>query len=361
MRISDVVDQLAVELPKHCNDFTTNISITSLTRSGTTVTATAASAHGLIVGNQVNIQGAQTPIVISSLTRSGLIGSMTTATDHDITEDFGFSVVIEGATEAEFNGTFTLLRVPNRRELTFTMADSGATTATGSPLLLSGSNTYDSYNGIREITVVPSTTTFEYEVTSTTAYSPASGTIVLKSLPRISGALDVESALAVYTQQSTDQAWAFVIMGDGVVSKSRGISTDATDGIQSNHFFNQKIIQGIQVLVFLPTSSELAARYTRDRCEELLSPICKSLLRAKLPSLIETDNNPLMLVSHGAEAYTSAFYVHQYTFEASLQLGETDTYQPSGDVAFRDFNITTASTLGTGEITTDIDLDDEPL
>ena len=350
-----------MNLPKHCDDFTTNVSVTSLTRSGTTVTATTSAAHGLVVGNTVNVSGAQTPIVISSLTRTGLLGSLTTATDHDITEGDGFSVIIEGATEAEFNGTFVLQSVPNRRNVTFIMADSGATTATGSPLLIGAANTFDSYNGLQAVTVVPDTTSFQYEIGSSTAYTPASGTITAKTLPRISGAVDIDTAIAAYTEHAAGAAWLFVVMGDSSVSKSRRISTDATDQIHSGHFFNQKIIQTVQLFVFIPTSSEIAARASRDRCEELLSAVCRSILTARMPSLVENDNNPLMLVNHGAQGYTNAFYVHQYTFEATMQLGETDIYTASDDVAFRDMAITMATDLGTETFDTDIDLDDVPL
>lgn len=355
------MSHLAAILPGQCDDFTTNLSVTSLTRSGTTVTATTATAHGLVVGNQANIQGAQTPIVISSLTRSSVIGTLATATDHDITENAGFNVQISGATEAEFNGTFALLKVTNRRTITFTMADSGATTATGTPLLLNGSNLYDSYNGLKAITAVPSTTTFRYEIGSSTAYTPASGTIQAKTLPRIAGCVEFDVALSAYTKQTSGNAWMFVVVGDGVANKSRKNNSDAVDNLHTAHNFNQRLIQSVQLLVFLPTSSEIAGVAAKDRCEELLQPITKSILRMKFPTLISGDNNPLMIVNHGMQAYNSAFYVHQYSFEATLQLTEDDIYIPSDDVAFRDMNITTASDFGTETFTTDIDLDDTPL
>lgn len=360
MRASDIVNQLAVVLPGLVDDFTTNIVASSLTRAGTTVTVTTAAAHSLSVGNQANITGALTPISCG-ITRVGIVATVVTTADHDMTENAGFDVQIEGATEAEFNGTFTLLSVPNRRTLTFQVADSGPTVATGAPLLLNGSSPFQSYNGLQEITAVPTSTSFEYEIADSTLFTPASGTIVAKTLPRISAGLDIDRLVAAYTKHDADVAWLFVVMGDAVADKNRGIDTDSTDNLQRGHFFNQRLIQTVQLFVFFPASAQIAGRAARDRCEELLSPICQSVLSAKFPSLVENDNNPLMITGHGLELYNSAIYVHQYAFEATLQLGESDIFKPTDDVAFRDMDITIGLDVGTETFNTLIDLDDEPL
>jgi hypothetical protein len=343
------------------DDFTDQFAVTSLTRSGTTVTATTSAPHGLSVGKQVNITGAKTPIAITSITRVGIVATLASSADHDVTENAGFDVQIEGATESEFNGTFTLLTEPNRRTLTFQVADSGPTSATGSPLLLSGSSPLQSYNGLREITAVPTTTTFEYEVTDSTLFTPASGTIVAKTSPRISAAVDFERLIDAYTKQKVDEAWLFVVMGDALADKNRNIDTDSTDNIQNGNYFNQRLIQTVQLFVFIPSSGEIAGRDARDRAEELLKPICNSILGVKFPSLVENSNNPLMLSGHGLQAYNTAFYAHQYAFEATLQLGPSDIFVPTDDVAFRDMDLTIGLDVGTETFNTLIDLDDEPL
>jgi hypothetical protein len=361
LRAKDIVNQLAIYLPTFVDDFTTQYSVSSLTRSGTTVTVTTTSPHGLSTGQQVNINGAQTPIIISSITRTGIIAEIVTFSDHDLTENAGFNVQIEGATEAEFNGTFILHRVINRRTIQMIVDDSGPTLATGSPLLLNGSNLFQTYNGLREITAVPTTTTFEYEVTDSTLYTPASGTIIAKTNPRISSAVDFDRLLDAYTKQKVDDAWLFVVLGDSLANKDRNIDTDATDNIQNGNYFNQRIIQNVTFYLFLPTSNEIAGREARDKAEELLKPICNSVLGFKFPSLVENTNNPLMITGHGLQAYNSAFYVHEYAFEATLQLGPSDIFAPREDVAFRDIDLTIGLDFGTETFNTLIDLDDEPL
>lgn len=362
MRASDIILQLAAKLPALVDDFTTSFSVTSLTRSGTTVTATTSAAHGLAVGNAVNIVGSQTPITITSIDRVGVVATMVTAADHDMTEGAFTEVEISGATEAEFNGTFTLLRVLNRRTITFQVADSGPTSATGSPLLLNGSSPLQSYNGLKEVTTVPSTTTFTYEITDTTLFSPASGTITAKTLPRISGAATDERALASYSKQAGDDAWLYVVMNDVVANKSRTLDIDGTDNIQRTNHFKQFASQTVSLYVFIPTSRQISGRSARDRAEELLKPICQSILFAKFDSLLTAAQyNALMFNEAGFHGYNTAFYIHRYTFEMTLLFGIDDTIGADEDVAFRDIDMSQLHDVGTGEINTLIDLDDEPL
>lgn len=346
MRSSDIVGHLAATLPTFVDDFTTSVSIVSLTCTGTTVTAETAAAHGLVAGKAVNIVGAKTPLTCS-ITRVGIVGTLVTVAAHDITEYTGAEVEIAGATEAEFNDTFTILSIPDRYTINFQMPDAGSIVATGSPALLNGAGPLRSYNGLKQVATVPDTTHFTYTV-SAALPSPAQGAISAKTAPRISAAVDYTSLLNAYTKQGAGKAWIFVVLGDSIASKNRAIDADSTDNIQSGHYFNQRLIQSVTFYVFLPSSGEIAGRAPRDRCEELLNPICRSVLGVRFPSLLENSNNPLMLVSHGVQDYNGSFYVHQYAFEATIQLGPTDIYVPSDDVAFRDIDMGMLFDVGTG-------------
>ena len=362
MRAKDFILQLSARLPALVDDFTTSFSVTSLTRSGTTVTATTSVAHGLTVNKSVNIVGAKTPIAITSIDRVGIVATMVTTTDHDITEGAFTQVEISGATEAEFNGTFTLLKEPNRRTITFKVDDSGPTSATGSPLLLNGSSPLQSYNGLKKVTSTPTTITFTYEVTDSTLFTPASGIITAKTNPRISGAATDERALASYTNQANGDAWLYVVLNDSVASKNRSLEIDGTDNIQRTQHFKQYLSQTVSLYVFLPTSNTISGRKGRDRAEELFRPICQSILFGKFDSLLDSGQyNALMFNEHGFHGYNTAFYIHRYTFEMTLLMSIDDTVGADEDVAFRDIFITQGHDVGTGIITTDIDLDDEPL
>jgi hypothetical protein len=362
MKAEDLINQLAIALPNFSDKFTTNFDITSLTRSGTTVTAVTSAAHNLAVNKQINIVGAKTPIGITTLTRAGVIGTLVTDADHDMTEVYSANVELSGSNEAEFNGTFTVLSVPNRRTVTFTMSDSGPTTATGIPLLLNGSSYLKQYNGLKEVDTVPSTTSFTFEITDTTLFSPAAGTIKAKAEPRISGAISVERIVDAYTKKAQDEYWAFVVLGDVFASKSRKIESDATDNQQRGNEFRQQIIQPFTIVVAIPTKTEIAARAARDEAEDLMRPICRSILFKKFDSqLFVGAQNPSQFVDHGFTAYNSAFYIHSYNFESTADITFDDTVGYDDDVAFRDIITNMTIDLGTREdpLTANIDLDDE--
>jgi hypothetical protein len=361
LKASDIVNQLAVLLPAKSDKFTDNFNITSLTRSGTTVTATTGTAHGKAIGDQVNVVGALTPLTIASLTRAGEIGTLVTDNNHDMTEGFSIDVELVGSTEAEFNGTFVVLTVPNRKTVTFTTVDTGPTVATGSPLLNNGSSALQQYNGLHNIDTVPSTTTFTYEIIDTTLFSPAAGTISARAAPRISAAVTNEAALQAYTVQTDDNLCAFVVLGDVTASKSRKIDSDANDNIQRSNNYRQQLIYPFTVFVFFPSSTQIAGRKARDDAEDIFLPLCQSLLGSSLDSgLFAGAQNPINFVDHGTADYKSAYYVHAYNFATVADLTFDDTIGYDEDVAFRDIVTGMTINIGTEEdaLTANIDLDD---
>lgn len=347
MRASDVVNQLAAKLPTFSDKFTTNISVSSLTQAAGVATATSV-AHGLTAGKQVNIVGAKVPIVISSLTRTGVVGTLVSTTPHDMTAGYSTVVEIADAVEAAFNGTFTILTVPTRNSVTFTMADSGATIATGTPLLLNGNSYLNQYNGLRNVIAVPTPDTFTFAV-STTLYSPARGSIVARSLPRISAVLQEDIIVDAYTKQPQNDIWAFVVLGDVTASKSRQTETDAVSNTQRGEHFRVQLIQPMTVYVVIPSAQEQAGRLARDTCEELLKPLCQSLLMKKFDSLLTVGKKgPLQFVGHGFAAYARAYYMHAYQFAQVADMTFGDTVGYDDDVAFRDIGLTMHSSIGTG-------------
>lgn len=362
MRAQDFILQLSAKLPTLVDDFTTSFSVSSLTRTGTTVTASTTTAHGLSIGKSVNIVGAQTPISITSIDRVGIMATLVTSADHDMTEGAFTTVEISSANESEFNGTFPLLRVTNRRTVTFQVVDAGPISSTGSPLLLNGSSPLQSYNGLKNVTAIPTTTTFQYEITDSTLFTPVSGIITAKTSPRISGAVTDERALESYTAQKTNDAWLYVVINDAVANKSRTLEIDGTDNIQRTNHFKQFISQTVSLFVFLTTSDQISGRLAGDRAQELFKPICQSILFAKFDSLLSNGKyNALMFNEHGFHGYNKAFYIHRYTFEIQLLMGIDDTVGADEDVAFRDISMSQGHNVGTGVINTEIDLDDKPL
>lgn len=365
MIAEDFVLQLALKLPQLTDEFTDSLAVTSLTRAGTTVTVETDAVHNLAPDQGVSIVGALTPILISSLTRVIGIGTLVTDADHDITLGSQDTVELDGSTEAEFNGTFTILSVPNRRTVTFTMDDSGATTATGDPLLLDGSSVLQGYNGIFPVATVPTPTSFTYEVTDSTLFTPASGTITAQANARISAAINFERALDAYDQHPAPSNWLFVVMEDANASKNRRELSDAVSDTQRQQYFQQKVIEGVSLYFFTPTGTDqIAGRQGGDLARTLFIPICQSILFHRFDSgYFVGEYNPLQFVSHGFHAYNTATYMHRYSFEQVSPLLFEDTIGASEDVAFRDIDFSMALDVGTQieKLTAAINLDEDPI
>lgn len=361
MKALDVINQLRALVPKLVGSLTSQLVITSLTSSVGTATVVA-TAHGLSTGGVVVIAGVKTQIIISTMSRIGVIGTLITATDHDVTFGHPVDVILVGSTEAEFNGTFTIMSVPNRRTINFTMVDSGATSASGSPLLLNGFSVLSTYNGLKEVTVVD-VDTFTYTIPAGLFSPPNIEEAFIRTSPRISGTISFERLLESYTEQSPDELWLFVSLGDVNSSKDRNILSDATSNSQRTDGYRQQILQPVSLFLVVPTSDEIAGREARDLAEDMFQVLCKSILFSKFDSgLFVGKQGPLQFISHGLRFYNTAFYIHEYIFEQVVDLTFDDTVGADDDVAFRDIELIMSLSIGTMEaFAKNIDLDDEPL
>lgn len=177
MQATQIINQLKAVLPKYTSDFTTNFSVTSLTRSGAVVTATTSTAHGLSATNKVLITGAKTPITVSSLTRNGTYALAITATDHNLIKNQA-AVEISGAVETDYNGVHDLVwKTPIILIESIVIAGTTATvTTTSDHGLVFNSNVEiqisnvvpTQYNGTYTLNSVPTPTTFTITVQGVT-------------------------------------------------------------------------------------------------------------------------------------------------------------------------------------------------
>lgn len=367
MKTEDIIRQLQGALPNFTDKFTDNFSVSSLTRSGTTVTAITTAPHLLSTGGYAFIFGAKNPVVISTLTQAGGIASAETATDHNLVFSQAEKklnqetyVDIDGATETKYNGTHELLSSVNRRNFTYSIDATAASPAGGSPELLQDNG---GYNGWHQVTVVDPTT-FTYEITET-PNSPAAGTIEARVYPRITGAVSSEKVIAAYTKKPPDELFAFVVVNDKVANKSREVMSDATTTPGRGAEYRQLVIQPFTVFVIFPTTQSIAGRQERDAADDLVRPFMRSLLRVKFPTgFTEDPFSGCTFSTDGFFEYNEAIYVHAYQFETTAWITYGDTTAPEIPAAFRTINLNFKSTLSdtAGTImTAKIDLDEDQL
>ena len=345
MKAEDVIKALVARLPNLTDKFCDTAAIDTITSAGLVATALVAAGHGRVDNELVTITGALSPITIVSVTRSGAFATVVTATNHDLTfSDREIArgnvqeVTLSGANEAEFNGTFELSSVIGRLTFIIVIADSGPTSATGTVLVTGASSAFAAYNGSFNITVLDANQ-FTYPVLASIP-NDATGTPVLHSGHRITGAVTIERFLDAYTKHIKDHWWCVVVLGDVIASKGRQNTTDSTDQFVDGEHYQQSITQPFGVYLIAPTSHTIAARPQRDEMEDVTAFVMQSVLLAKFPSgfsalkLYRTT-----FTAHGFFLYNGPVYIHEITFEQNADLLFVDSVGNDPHVAFRDIEL----------------------
>lgn len=347
MKGSDVVKQLMAGISKQTNQFTTELSVTSLTSSGTTATV-GVIAHGLGVGDLLSIVGSRVDAPIASIDRVDNVATVETSVDHDLTFDRvqsaelnavgkTLTIEIDGANEPEFNGTFELLSVDNRTHFTFRVDDSGPTSSTGSPFLLDGVAL--GYNGTFNVVSVPDVDTLSY-TTVASDLPDGTGTIILRKNFRIGRTVDFDRAEKIYTKQNTDDLVAFVEISDVAASKDRKTESDATANLGRGNSTRQQLIFPFVVYIFVNTTEELSGSAAKDLMTDVRGVLFKSLIGKVFSSGLACESsNAVVFVGDGTLKYDTATYVHMFQFETVADITFGDSIGVDDNVAFRDIDL----------------------
>lgn len=369
MKAEEIVKSLVARLPGLTDKFTEQAGIDTITSSGLLATATVLSGHGLASSQLITITGSISPVFVTTLTRTLASAVVETITDHDFTlskreisKGFNLQAVISGFNEPEFNGSFEVLSVENRRKFTISLPDSGPAFGTGTGAVDNGSSPLAGYNGSFNITVL-NATQFTYPLQGTIP-NAANGNPVLHAGHRISAAVTIDRFLDAYTKQSSNDLWIAVILGDVIASKGRENRSDSNDRYSQNTFYQQEITQPFGVYVVFPASSSIAGRSQRDEAEDIIPFILSSVLLEKFGTgFLGGAQNGTTFTAHGIFMYNGPLYVHEITFEQNADLIFDDTIGPDLNVALRDIDLNIGIDLGTEEnnLINTIDLDQEPL
>lgn len=360
MKPSDIIAQIMASMPRFTDRISISVGVTSLTRSGTTVTVVTDAVHGLTTNDTVLISGVDTPVLVSTLSHVDGLATGVTSENHDLTEDFTNQITVSGADQAEYNGSFDLVSTINRKTFQYNVDSGAVTPATGTILLFDGKER--GYNGTKTVTVV-NTTTFTYEITGT-PYDTPGGTVTVHTGINVGASVDIESFIDAYTQATptNDTVWLCVVMNDATASNNRFIETDAIDRFSPGTDYRQKIAESFSVFMIIPSAAELTGVDARDEVEDLKLPLLRSLLGFQFPSYLSISKQfGTTLLNHGFFGYTGAYYVHEFVFEMVTESVFDDIVDPDLNVAFRDIILRLQNEFKSVIMTSDIDLDDEPL
>lgn len=361
MKLLDVVKQLHSVLPRYTSLFSDVLDVGSIVASGGVATIVTNTNHG--VKNSANASltlanvNSETPI--SSVTKDGNTVTFVTGEDHDLT--FGWkeheNVSLDGFTDTDWNDSFKLLMVGNRR--TFTVQSTNALpTLNGNEYLLENKITgingrfQPSFVDLKTLTITGSFNDGTYE----------GGTI--GSGVRVAGVINPDSISAIYTKKGLNEFWMFVSMHDAELSKDRHSLSDANATRATGDDIRMRLLDGFTLSIVKNVSQDISAIDAIDLCRhDLELPILKSVFGARFDTGLSSEADfKAILTGHGVALYNRAILIYNYDFEFAMDLTNDDTVEPENTHAFRDVELTE---LINGDDTVDmsvtVDLDDEPL
>lgn len=331
MQAKEIANRLKEILPLYTADFSDLITISSLSKSGSTITAVTSSAHGLATGDYITIKGAKNPIAITAITRVGEIATATTSIDHKLSDPSLYSktvlplyVTLSGVTPSGYNGTFELLTVANSTTFTFKIITSPTTPATvGGFLLLSD---FDGYNGHKQVTVT-NTTTFTYSSTAN-LQSPAQGTIQMSNASRVGWVGTTDEIVKFYTENSASilKTYVFVWVGAESVYKNETTASDISSAQNTNESFFYQTQQDFSLFVIIPRKAQNTAGIAADVARTYKQPILKALANYAFESVLtEEQYQGTIYVGSEPDENLGAFYSHRFDFMAKGYIQNEDT------------------------------------
>lgn len=362
MKLSEIVYQLALRVPQFTQKLSEILTTSSVNANAGVVTVVTPTAHGFTTGNVILVNNVEVlHTVASTSVQNGQVYFVLNS-DHDLTENFDFTVQLSGANQSAYNGVFPVVRVPNRRTFSISLPSGQTTAPTGT--LLFHEFPEMGYNAPYPVTVVnPTTFTFTFN----TSITQSNMHLTIARGQRILGVPDLERAYELYTTKQMNKYYAFVAMEIATVSKDRNIYNDSLQSLAATTDLRQLLIEPFSVYVFTPTTENMSAVPQIDDCyTEIRNALIKSIVGLKLDTdLWASPYSGAYLTGHGLIAYTKNLYIHQYRFETTKEITFNDSsaadYNNNPSRAFRDIYFQMSQELESSLMTDHINLDDEPL
>lgn len=352
MKLSEIVTQLQLILPKYTAYFSESISVSSIVSAAGVATINAPD-HGLVDGVAVTISNVAQETPIDSVSKDGNIVSFGNPVWHDLTLGYpGYeNVTLGGFTDSAWNGSFKLMDVDTRKSFKVQSTNS-LPTLNGNEYILEVR--VDGVNGRHDITVID-------DDNISVAGDFADGTYLdgtSRTGVRVAGSINIERTLDEYTKQVTGDMWAFISMNDAIASKDRNAGSDATASFANGEEPRLRLLDGFAVFLIGNTTKEIAAVDLLDIFRhDMLSPLLKSLSGVRFSTgLSGSADFKTILTGHNFVAYNKAYLVYQYNFQFISDISTGDQAEDEDTRAFSKVDYT--QSIG-GDDTTDMTFDPE--
>ncbi len=326
----DIVNRLKEIVGYYTDDFSDIINISSLSRSGSTITAITSAPHNLVTNNYTTIRGAKEPILLSSITIVGNIATVTSSVDHKLSDPSLYSeeqkpyITISGALPVEYNGIFELLTVPDDLTFTFKITTNLSVNITAGYLLLED---FEGYNGYKQVTVL-SPTSFTYSTIRTNINTPAQGTIKLSNATRVDHAATPARILDFYSENSEGilKNWMFVVLGSAPAYKNDTIASDLSTAQKKNQSYWYEIQRNFSIFVVVPSKTSVLGGVQADLARSYEKALNRSIVNYQFPSVLsEVKYQPVTYVDNDEDDYIKAYYVHRFDYLVKSFIQTEDT------------------------------------
>lgn len=326
MKLEEIQNQLRANIPLHTDHFNDWLDA-FYSMVGTTATVTTTEDHDLNPGDVVNLKNVIFQNPLSSLVADNGRISAVSSVKNDMTEDYTKEIEITGATEPDFNGTFSnKIDIIDRTNFSYDSVAYQTETATGSPILLE--KDLARYNGKFTVATVVSDKIYTIQYPSTFGdFTSNCSTSNFNS--RIVVVYNDEHAMSLFTEEDSDKFWMYIMLGATTVSADRNIQSDHTVRWWDGEEYKQEIEETFSILVLTKANQSITPMRIQDICNiDIRNAIGLSLLGYTPEKTSSSEYSNIGLIGVDSDVWNKAVYGHMYDYATVLNLSIEDTFIP---------------------------------
>lgn len=329
-----ILKHLKTYLPRLTELFNEKDDLTAEILTGTPQTLRIIlNTHGLQVDDEIVLYDGLLDNGITAVSQSTepdgtKILRFTTNVNHDLTMDYednltNGQIEMREFTDSQFNGFFDLYDVPSRN--TFEIANDNLPSLNSNEILREIWE--NGINGIFTVSNIVDTNTFDIILTDKPSFDILAIPQLKKAKKfRMSTAATFERAKEIYTKQSVNNLWLFIIMDDAIVSKDRNIESDATHTDTAQNPQRTRIINEFAIDIFVSTKEDLGAANVSQLVWSDIFIFMLAVMQGVKFETFDNSNFLTSLVGHGAIEANNAFYVHGYSFEYVFDIVDIESF-----------------------------------
>lgn len=339
MQITPIYRHAAMRLPALTSLFSDAFTVTEIDVVKDDTTTFTAAGHGVTIGESIAIAVTDAPFpnpitAVEQVAGSTTDWKVTTQHDHDLTttpdvniaQAWNETALLDGFTDAKWNGAVELLSAPDRNTFYVRIASGASGTLNSNEVQLR--NLEFEMVGWHKVTAADANTlTMPTPANVLRSYTVTDPTVV-RNL-RIMGAVTLDMVMKKYVldDASIDDNTIFIVPRQSarVRSKHGEMRT------QAPFAYHARLEDGFDVLALLPAHESSGGVAPFDLANgDVLRAVLRTFngLTLPRPELGCGTTYGAFIEEHGMVEHNGPTYVHQYSFSANADLSQDDTILP---------------------------------